>query len=69
MNNNTNPERSHLFAHTPTEREIYETFKKLPYADNISYIEFKENERVLITINKAEWMKLNADKFIEKKEK
>jgi hypothetical protein len=64
---NSNPERSHLFAHTPTEREIYETFNKLPYADNISWVEFKSDERVLITVNRNEWMRLNGHKFVEKK--
>lgn len=58
----TNPINTHLFAHTPTEKEIYETFKHLPYADVIEYIKFESRERVMESINRDEWMPVYEEK-------
>lgn len=68
----TNPINTHLFAHIPTEKEIYETFKHLPYADVIEWVTFESRERVIESIKRNEWMPVYEEKVrkeLEEKKK
>lgn len=81
MNNPTTPIKPpitclnrHIFAHIPEEKEIYKTFKSLPYAE---YIQYRESDDVwfsdgnLITLHREEWLKEyhERNKEATKKEK